>query len=114
MYKKLLSLVAFALLIEGAAFAGNIPTTTAGGAQFTFKASNNVGMDYIVDSTTAAQAYTINAKNVAGNRVFSSSNNTSNIWYKEDNAWKGKPVTDSAVTKSTTAGDSTYSGWSSQ
>lgn len=92
--------------------AGGIPTTTVGGKTFTFKPSNNVTTTYYVDAATSAQNYTVNAKNTAGNRAYSSSNMTSNIWFQENDAWKGKIVSDAAEV--TDAGESTYSGWSSQ
>jgi len=109
MYKKIIAIAAFVLAMNGIAFAaGKIPS----GGTFTFKPSTNVDMTYHVDLAGNAQAYTANSKNTAGNRVFSSSNATSNIWYKEDTAWKGKDIANSA--EMATPGESTYSGWSSQ
>lgn len=115
MFKKLLLFSASALLLEGVALAGNLPTVHGPDSKpFTFKPSSNVDMSYYVDATTKAQNYTINAKNQAGNRVYSSSNNTSNIYYQEDDAWKGKKLGDTGVAEETTAGQSSYdTAWKS-
>ena len=118
--KKIIALTVITLAVAGTAFAGGIPSTTMGGKAFTFKQSSNVGIVYDTDGGTATGVinvnYALNTKNQSGNRVFSSSNQTSNVWYQEDDAWKGKAITDSAVTKVATPGsaaDANYTGWSS-
>jgi hypothetical protein len=80
-----------------------------GTTKFTFKQSNNVNFAYYTEATTAAQKYVANAKHSSGDRIYSSSNDTSNIWYKV--VAVSEPVTTSAVTN---PGESTYDGWLSQ
>nr|6VK9_1 Chain 1, Geopilin domain 2 protein [Geobacter sulfurreducens]6VK9_3 Chain 3, Geopilin domain 2 protein [Geobacter sulfurreducens]6VK9_5 Chain 5, Geopilin domain 2 protein [Geobacter sulfurreducens]6VK9_B Chain B, Geopilin domain 2 protein [Geobacter sulfurreducens]6VK9_D Chain D, Geopilin domain 2 protein [Geobacter sulfurreducens]6VK9_F Chain F, Geopilin domain 2 protein [Geobacter sulfurreducens]6VK9_H Chain H, Geopilin domain 2 protein [Geobacter sulfurreducens]6VK9_J Chain J, Geopilin len=104
--------------------AGKIPTTTMGGKDFTFKPSTNVSVSYFTTNGATSTAgtvntdYAVNTKNSSGNRVFTSTNNTSNIWYIENDAWKGKAVSDSDVTALGTGdvGKSDFSGteWKSQ
>jgi hypothetical protein len=109
MKKKLIALIAFALLMEGMALATNqLPTDTV----FTFKPSTNVGFLYYTGSTS--QTYTANCKHNAGNRIFSSSNNVSTIAYKEDDTWKGSAMSALSSSAMTNPGESTYDGWSSQ
>lgn len=123
--KKFIAVIAVMVAFEGMAFAaGKIPTTTMGGKAFTFKPSSNVDVTYYTTNAGTSTAgtvntnYVANSKNKSGNRLFSSSNNTSNLWYLEDDAWKGKDVagTTKEVTAFDAAADSDYTGanWSSQ
>lgn len=123
--KKIITIVAMLLAMQGIAIAaGNIPTTTMGGKDFTFKPSTNVSVSYFTTNGATSTAgtvntdYAVNTKNSSGNRVFTSTNNTSNIWYIENDAWKGKAVSDSDVTALGTGdvGKSDFSGteWKSQ
>lgn len=122
--KKIIVLAAAMLALQGIAFAGGIPTTTMGGKAFTFKQSTNVSVSYFTTNGSTATAgtvntdYAVNTKNSSGNRVFTSTNNTSNIWYQEDDAWKGLTVTGTGVPSlgATDVGKSDFSGtdWKSQ
>ncbi|WP_306532701.1 hypothetical protein [Geobacter sp.] len=124
--KKFIAVIAVMIALEGMAFAaGKIPTTTMGGKAFTFKSSSNVDVTYYTTNAATNTAgtvntdYVANTKNTSGNRLFSSSNNTSNLWYQEDNDWKGKDVagTTKAIADFSKGKDSDYDaagGWSSQ
>lgn len=121
--KKIVAIVAVMMALEGMAFAaGKIPATTMGGKTFTFKPSTNVDVAYYTTNGATSTAgtvntnYVANTKNSSGNRIFSSSNNTSNIWFKENDSWKGTNVagTSAAITDPAAAADTNYSGWSSQ
>ena len=99
-------------MVAGNAVAANgIPLFSAPGRPFSFAPSHNVTFYYGVDAT--AMNYVVNSKSMAGDKLFSSSNNTSNIWYKDIDGWRGKSVVDCGVYM-TTAGQSDYSNWSSQ
>ena len=104
MRNKIVAVIAFMMLLEGAAFANPWPTGVS------YKQSNNVDLDYYSNQ----QNYTINSKHKAGNRVYSTSNNTSNIWYKESDTYKGQTLATTGVSDTTTTGQSVYSGWLSQ
>lgn len=106
--KRVILTAASIIAFSGVAYAGGIPSS----ADFTFKPSNNVGSTYFVD--TGNQNYVANTKHTAGNRIYSSSNNTSNVFYKESADYKGKLISEVSSDTNTTAGDSTYSGWTSQ
>lgn len=121
--KKIITIVATLLAMQGIAVAeGGIPTKTMGDKAFTFKPSTNVSVSYFTTGGTSTGVvntdYAVNTKNSSGNRVFTSTNNTSNIWYIENDAWKGKAVSDSDVTALGTGdvGKSDFSGteWKSQ
>lgn len=121
--KKIIAIVAAVLAVQGIAIAGGIPTTTMGGKSFTFNPSTNVSVSYFTTNGSTATGvtntdYAVNTKNSSGNRAFTSTNNTSNIWYIENDDWKGKPITDSSVTALGTGdiGKSDFSGtdWKSQ
>ncbi|RQW84306.1 MAG: hypothetical protein EHM79_14210 [Geobacter sp.] len=99
--KRVILAAASIIALSGMAYAGNIPTDSS----FTFKPSNNVGSSYFEDD----QNYVANTKHAAGTRIYSSSNNTSNIWYKE--VTKASVVTDNDVIA---PGESLYDGWTSQ
>jgi len=109
MKKIILMLAVIALSATSYVHAGNIPTTLADGTTpFSFKGSNNVSITYYAD-TDPAQAYVANTKHTSGDRVNSSSNNTSNIWYQ-----KVEVTSAIADSEMTTPGESTYSGWTAQ
>jgi len=121
--KKIITIVATLLAMQGIAVAeGGIPTKTMGDKAFTFKPSTNVSVSYFTTGGTSTGVvntdYAVNTKNSSGNRVFTSTNNTSNIWYIEKDEWKGKTVSDSGVTALGTVdvGKSDFSGteWKSQ
>lgn len=120
--KKVIALIAALAAMPAMAFAGNIPTKTMGDKDFTFKPSTNVSVSYFTTGGTSTGVvntdYAVNTKNSSGNRVFTSTNNTSNIWYIEKDEWKGKTVSDSGVTALGTGdvGKSDFSGteWKSQ
>ena len=103
--KKTILVLSFIIAAASYSFAGTGAPT---GGTFTFKVSNNVSVAYYTDATTKAQAYVANTTHSSGDRIYSSSNATSNIWYKV------VTVGTAATTGTTTAGESTYSGWSSQ
>lgn len=105
--KRVILTAASIIAFSGLAHAGGLPT----GTTFTFKPSNNVGASYFTDAGN--QNYVANTKHTAGHRVYSSSNNTSNVFYKENEEWKGKTLTETAAGMQT-AGESTYSGWTSK
>lgn len=75
----------------------------------TFKPSANVLVFYGTD--TSKQNYVLNSKHKAGDRTYSSSNNTSAVWYNTAIA-AGTALT--AAGGITNPGESTYSNWSSQ
>ena len=108
--KRVILTVASIIAFSGMAYAGGIPLA-AGTFEFTFKPSNNVGSSYFVDGNN--QNYVANTKHEAGNRVYSSSNNTSNIFYLEDADYKGQTL-DATGVEETTPGESTYGTWTSQ
>ncbi|CAG1015749.1 hypothetical protein ANAEL_05350 [Anaerolineales bacterium] len=110
MIKKLAAVLAFAMALQGVAFAadGAIPVS------ITFKKSANVAVDYVA-STAPAQDYALGTKHSSGNRIFAGSNKTSNIYYKELDTWKGvTTVTGCTGYTSPTAGESTFTGWTAQ
>ena len=109
--KKIILTAASLLALSGVAFAGGIPVAS-GTVKFTFKPSNNVGSTYFVDGGN--QNYVANTKHAAGNRIYSSSNNTSNVWYKESDAYKGELLSALSGDQMETPGESTYGGWTSQ
>lgn len=74
--KKILLMTASLLAFSAAAYAANVDLTTISG--LTFKPSANVTVSYGGSNT---QAYVVNSKHLAGDRLFSSSNATSKIWY---------------------------------
>ena len=122
MKKTLIISAAIIAVTAGTSFAaGKIPTTTIGTKPFTFKQSSNVEISYwTTNGATAAPAtpnvnYVANSKNASGNRVFSSSNNTSNVWYQENDAWKGSTIAATGKEMKTPASntDTDYAGWSS-
>ena len=102
--KKIILTIAALVALEGLALAG----TGVPAAPFSFKPSNNVSVYYATDQANASgQAYLVNTRHSAGDRVYSSTNATSNIWYKT--------ATASGVgAEGLAAGESVYSGWSSQ
>lgn len=124
--KKIIALSAAVVAMQGIAFAGGIPTTLMKGDKpFTFKPSSNVEISYYTDNsstksdTTVNTNYIANSKNTSGNRIFSTSSNTSNIYYQENDAWKGLKLADttkemSDPTKTTDAEYKNAGGWSSQ
>ena len=118
MRNKIIASVAFMFMFSSFAYAvTGIPLTTAGGKPFTFKLSNNVSINYTVDGTgQAAQNYAVVTKNAAGNRLYASANNTSNIFYLEDDGNKGKDVDASTYTGGAkpSAGVFVSAGWTSQ
>ena len=120
MKKRILVAVTLVIMSAAGAYAAGtgIPafTDAAQSKAFTFKPSNNVTFYYNVDGSggSTAQNYIVNTKNAAGNRIFSSSNNSSNIWYKESDTYKGKTIADVNSDIMTTVGESTYGNWSSQ
>ena len=109
MLKKLIAIAAVSIAAQGVAFAGALPTG------LTFKPSANVGTDYATSGTAGtatAQDYYIVTKHSSGDRIFASSNATSNIYFKKDDAWKGKALSDNPANYTApTAGESTFTGW---
>ncbi len=109
MLKKLIAITALSIAVQGVAFAGTLPTN------LTFKPSANVGIDYGTSGTAGtatAQDYYIVTKHSSGDRIYASSNATSNIYFKRDDAWKGKTIAE--ITSGYTApgaGESTFTGW---
>ncbi|BDV43136.1 hypothetical protein GURASL_20590 [Geotalea uraniireducens] len=124
--KKTVLVIGAIIALEGIAFAaGKIPTATMSGKAFTLKPSSNVEVSYYTTNGTTNAAGTINTnyiantKNISGNTVFSSSNNTSNIYYQENDDWKGKTLAESGVamtdpTKTTDTDYANAGGWSSK
>lgn len=108
--KKAIFAVASIFVFSSLVYAGGIPVASDT-VKFTFKPSNNVGMTYFTDDNK--QNYVANSKHQAGNRLYSSSNNSSNIWFKESATYVGQAIA-SATGTMTTPGESTYDSWSSQ
>lgn len=105
--KKIILMAAAILAYTSLSFAANVDLTTVTG--LTFRPSANVKVFYGKD--TGSQNYVLNSKHKAGDRTYSTSNNTSAIWYNTAIA-AGTDLT--ATGGITTPGESTYSGWSSQ
>ena len=82
---------------------------------FSFNPANNVIIDYFTLSANPKVDYTTAAKNTNGNRVYSTSNNTTSIWFQESNLWKGLDLDEDAIpdiqSYMTSVGQSTYTGW---
>ncbi|MEI6207187.1 MAG: hypothetical protein WCP20_10415 [Desulfuromonadales bacterium] len=106
--KKIIFAIAVIVATQGLAYAG----TGVPAAPFTFKQSNNVAIYYApsgTGGTSTAQAYMVNSKHASGDRIYSTTNATSNIWYST------VAVSTALTAAGVTAGDSTYaSTWSSQ
>jgi len=93
--KKMLFMffVIFGLLLsmQAMVFAVDISTFTTdhAGNKFVFSPANNVYIDYVAATAVPIQNFTITSKNVNGHRIFSTSNNTTSIWYQQQDGWKG-------------------------
>ena len=59
-----------------------------------FRQSHNVGVAYQNGTTT--QTYGMATKHTAGDRVFGTTD-SSNIYYKQNDTWKGKALSDTHV-----------------
>jgi hypothetical protein len=55
------------------------------GEEMFYSLSNKVNMDYNANSVD----YALGAKHFSGNRIYYTTNNTSNIYYLEDDTYKG-------------------------
>ncbi|TSK08978.1 MAG: hypothetical protein FPO08_06680 [Geobacter sp.] len=113
MMKKIITAAALLLAMQGLAYAAG--TLTGGPLSSTgisFTPSNNVKVFYFSDG----QNYTINSKHDAGDRKYSTSNKTSNIWWI--GATSGTALTASdvptTVAGETDAGYVGLTGWSAQ
>lgn len=112
MTKKIVFSIALLLLAQGMAFAAasakNATELQTTGIKFT--PSNNVKVFYFSDT----QNYTINSKHKAGDRQYSTSNKTSNIWYTTATA--GSEISASTTPTTTTGADAADygSGWTAQ
>ncbi|MEI6207184.1 MAG: hypothetical protein WCP20_10400 [Desulfuromonadales bacterium] len=107
--KKTIIAIAGIVVLQGSAYAG----TGVPGGQFTFRQSNNVSIYYDTSGTggtPTAQDYVVNSVHFSGNRIYSTTNATSNIWYKTI------AVGSSASAAGVTVGQSTYdvATWTSQ
>ncbi len=60
-------------------------TAEQSGESMLFSLSNKVNMDYNANSVD----YALGAKHYSGNRIYYTTNNTSNIYYLEDDTYKG-------------------------
>lgn len=104
--KKIILTIAVVIALQGLALAANgIPASP-----FTFKQSNNVTIWYATSggSTATGQSYVVDTKHNAGDKIYAASNASSNIFFKT------VAVSSTASDGITTAGESTFSGWSSQ
>ena len=105
MYKSILVAVVAVLAVGGLAFGGALPSNT----NFTYSPANNVYVDYVAD--TGKMNFTISTKNHAGDRVYSTSNNTTAIWFQQNTAqWRGTTLASTNIAP-TVAGLSNYTGW---
>lgn len=102
-YLSLAVVLAFASIASAAT--SDISAVTG----ITFKPSSNVIVMYASD--TGKQNYVLDSKHTAGDKTFSTSNNTSTVWFTDTIA-AGTALTAGAGMQ--TPGESTYSGWSSQ
>lgn len=117
MKNKIIASLSFLLLVAGTAFAGTTPLNTKDGdtsSPFTFKQSNNVTIAYAVGGTTSAQKYAAASKNKAGDKFFSTSNDNSNIYFKQDTTYIGLDATNTVATTAVGTGVLTSTGWTSQ
>jgi len=79
-----------------------------------FTPSQNVSIYW--DSGTNQQNYAIGSKHTAGNRVYATTSATSNIYYQENDSWKGTAGSSLSVTMpSAGAADNStdFNGWDS-
>jgi hypothetical protein len=91
--KKLCAIMmalAFVVAVSGPVFAATSSGimnfgSAANGEVMEYGLSNNVYMEYSGTSTD----YALGVKHKAGNREYFTTNNTSNIYYKEDDGYKG-------------------------
>ena len=120
MYKKMIWAFALLLAMQGSAFAAltgvSIVTVTVdpNSIAFSFTPANNVIIDYNTLTANPKVDYTTAAKNTNGNRVYSTSNNTTSIWFQESDDWKGVALTGTLTgitAYMTSVGQSTYTGW---
>lgn len=94
MKHKIILVLSFVIFGAVTAFAGGVPefSDTAKETKFTFIPSNNVSVAYTTDADEG-QIYALGTKQKAGNRFYISSNDNSNIFYKEDADYIGSDVT---------------------
>ena len=89
--KKLITItmaLAFVVIFSGTVFAATsygIMTFGTTPETMTYGLSHNVYMDYNGTSTD----YALGVKHKSGNREYYTTNNTSNLYYKEDDDYKG-------------------------
>jgi len=110
--KKIIAAAALLIALQGVAFAAGASGTALQSTGIKFTPSNNVLVFYNSDSTTSAQSYTINGKHTAGDRTYSTSNQTSNIWYTSSTAGTQLDGSGGITTAGATA--TMYSGWTAQ
>lgn len=104
--KKIFLSIAVVVAFASIASAGtNVLLTTV--TTLTFKPSANVVVFYQTDA--GKQNYCLNSKHNAGDKIYSSTNTTSALWYKTAVAGTAATASDGI----TNPGESTYSGWSS-
>jgi len=116
MLRKIVAVVVIITALEGVALAATVMITTLTGSasgSFNFKPSKDVVMVYLNDGATSPQAYTLSAKHTSGDRLYSASNISPNIWYKTDATTlaAGTALTTSTTGLPTVAGESVYTGW---
>ena len=103
--KKIFLSIAVVVAFASIASAGNVLLTTV--TTLTFKPSAHVVVFYQTD--TGKQNYCLNSKHDAGDKIYSSTNTTSALWYKTAVAGTAATAEDGI----TNPGESTYTGWSS-
>ena len=122
MYKKMIWAFALLLALQGSAYATltgvSIITEILdpNSIVFSFNPANNVIIDYYTVLTANPKVnYTTASKNTNGNRVYSTSNNTTSIWFQESDDWKGLDLQLKAIPNiklyMSDVGQSTYTGW---
>ncbi|MCX8084477.1 MAG: hypothetical protein N3C60_06095 [Calditerrivibrio sp.] len=74
------------------------------------KPSQNVDVAYGVD--TGQLNYGLATKHSSGNRVFATTNNTTSIYYKENDTYKGQSLGATNTLGEITEGAADISGWS--
>lgn len=91
--KIVISAAILVMAMGGMAFADSLPDTSD---SFKYSLSSDVTFSYFTDGTAGNSVhYVMNSKNKAGNRLFSSTDVTSKIFYKEDDTnYPGKDMVD--------------------
>ena len=90
---------------------GDLPVKNEDKNKLTFKPSKNVSIYWDVDQDN--NTYAIGSKHTKGNRVFATTSATNQIYYMESDDYVNKTGSALDTVDMPSAGQSTFSGWSS-